>query len=152
VLKLLGNEALATGRANMTPWKYPHDAEEDVLEAQLEKLAAQVTDWKYAITITHCPLYHMKIDKAPELDEKFNDVYSGGAPVMTPVGSTSVRKIIEVSALTRITWAPAQRKGNDHIGRTTLINSSGEYYKGLLSAALMNLEDDKIKEHMFLIT
>ena len=153
VMKLGGNEVFATGMANMTPWKCPRDVEEDVLEAHLEKLAAQVTDWKHAIIITHCPPYDTKIDKAPKLDEKFNVVYSGGAPVMIPVGSTSVRKIIEkYQPLLGLHGHLHEGKGIDHIGRTTLINSGSEYYKGLLSAALVNLEDDKVKGYMFLIT
>jgi Icc-related predicted phosphoesterase len=153
MMKLGGNEVIATGMANMTPWKCPRDVEEDVLEKLLEKLCAQVTDWKHAIMITHCPPYDTKIDKAPKLDEKFNVVYSGGAPVMIPVGSTSVRKVIEkFQPLLGLHGHLHEGKGIDHIGRTTLINSGSEYYKGLLSAALVNLEDDKVKGYMFLIT
>jgi len=153
VIKLLGNEVLASGLANMTPWKCPRDVEEDVLEQELEKLCAQITDWKHAIMITHCPPYDTKIDKAPKLDAKFNVVYSGGSPVMIPVGSTSVRKVVEkYQPLLGLHDHLHEGKGIDHIGRTTLINSGSEYYKGLLSAALVNLEDDKVKGYMFLIT
>ncbi len=153
VIKLLGNEVLSLGLANMTPWKCPRDVEEDVLEKHLEKLSAQVTDWIHAIMITHCPPYDTKIDMAPKLDEKFNVVYSGGAPVMIPVGSTSVRKVIEkYQPLLGLHGHLHEGKGIDHMGRTTLINSGSEYYKGLLSAALVNLEDDRVKGYMFLIT
>jgi len=153
VATLLGNQILACGLANMTPWKCPRDVEEDVLEKTLEGMCAQVTDWKHAILITHCPPYDTKIDKAPKLDDKFNVVYSGGAPVMIPVGSTSVRKVVEkYQPLLGLHGHLHEGKGIDHIGRTTLINSGSEYYKGLLSAALVNLEDDKVKGYMFLIT
>jgi uncharacterized protein len=153
VIKLLGNEVLSMGLANMTPWKCPRDVEENVLEEHLEKLSSQITDWQHAIVITHCPPYDTKIDKAPKLDEKFNVVYSGGAPVMIPVGSTSVRKMVEkYQPLLGLHGHLHEGKGIDHIGRTTLINSGSEYYKGLLSAALVNIEDDKIKGYMFLIT
>jgi hypothetical protein len=153
VMKLHEYEMFATGMANMTPWKCPRDVEEDVLEKHLEKLAAQVTDWKHAVIITHCPPYDTAIDKAPKLDAKFNVVYSGGAPVMIPVGSTAVRKIVEkYQPLLGLHGHLHEGKGIDHIGRTTLINSGSEYYKGLLSAALVNLEDDKVKGYMFLIT
>jgi len=153
VTKLLGNEVFASGLANMTPWKCPRDVEEDVLEKQLEGMCSKVTDWKHAIMITHCPPYDTKIDHAPKLDAKFNVVYSGGAPVMIPVGSTSVRKVIEkYQPLLGLHGHLHEGKGIDHIGRTTIVNSGSEYYKGLLSAALVNLEDDKVKGYMFLIT
>jgi Icc-related predicted phosphoesterase len=152
VMTLLGNEIFATGLTNMTPWKCPRDVEEGVLEKYLENLTSQVKDWKHAIAITHCPPYDTKIDKAPKLDDKFKVVYSGGAPVMIPVGSTSIRKMIE--KYQPLLWLHGhihEGKGIDHIGRTTL-NSGSEYYKGLLSAALVNLEDDKVKGYMFIIT
>ncbi len=153
VLTLSGNEVLATGLANMTPWKCPRDVEEEVLEKLLASLVSQVKDWKHAIVLTHCPPYDTKLDKAPKLDEKFNVVYSGGYPVMIPVGSTSVRKLIEeYQPLLGLHGHIHEGKGIDHIGRTTLINSGSEYYKGLLSAALVNLEDDHVKGYMFLMT
>jgi Icc-related predicted phosphoesterase len=43
-------------------------------------------------------------------------------------------------------------KGIAHIGRTTVINRGSEYYKGLLSGALVNLEDDRVKGYMFVVT
>jgi Icc-related predicted phosphoesterase len=153
VIKLLGNEVLCMGLANMTPWKCPRDVEEDVIEKHLEELCGQVKDWAHAIMITHVPPYGTKIDNAPKLDEKFNVVYSGGAPVMIPVGSTAVRKAVEkYQPLLGLHGHLHEGKGIDHIGRTTLINSGSEYYKGLLSAALVNLEGDKVKGYMFLIT
>jgi len=153
VIKLLGNEVLCLGLANMTPWKCPRDVEEDVIEKHLEQLCGEVKDWAHAVMITHVPPYNTKIDHAPKLDDKFNVVYSGGAPVMIPVGSTAVRKIIEkYQPLLGLHGHLHEGKGIDRIGRTTLINSGSEYYKGLLSAALVNLEDDKVKGYMFLIT
>jgi uncharacterized protein len=153
VITLGGNEVLSTGLANMTPWKCPRDVEEEVLEKHLAELSAQVKDWKHAIIIAHCPPYDTKLDKAPKLDGKFNVVYSGGAPVMIPVGSTSVRKLIEkYQPLLGLHGHIHEGKGIDHIGRTTVINSGSEYYKGLLSAALVNLEDDHVKGYMFLLT
>ena len=153
VIKLLGNEVLSLGLANMTPWKCPRDVEEDVIEKHLERLCGEVHDWAHAVMITHVPPYNTKIDHAPKLDEKFNVVYSGGAPVMIPVGSTSVRKAVEkYQPLLGLHGHLHEGKGIDRIGRTTLINSGSEYYKGLLSAALVNLEDEKVKGYMFLIT
>ncbi|MGO9645173.1 MAG: metallophosphoesterase family protein [Candidatus Bathyarchaeia archaeon] len=153
VVTLGGNEVLATGLANMTPWKCPRDVEEEVLEKHLIDLSAQVKDWKHAIVLTHCPPYDTKLDMAPKLDSKFNVVYAGGTPVMLPVGSTSVRKMIEkYQPLLGLHGHIHESKGIDHIGRTTVINSGSEYFKGLLSAALVNLEDDRIKGYMFLVT
>ena len=153
VVTLGGNEVLATGLANMTPWKCPRDVEEEVLEKHLIDLSAQVKDWKHAIVLTHCPPYDTKLDMAPKLDSKFNVVYAGGTPVMLPVGSTSVRKMIEkYQPLLGLHGHIHESKGIDHIGRTTVINSGSEYFKGLLSAALVNLEDDKVKGYMFLVT
>ncbi len=153
VLTLMGNEVLATGLANMTPWKCPRDVEEEVLGKHLASLSSQVKDWEHAIVLTHVPPYDTKLDKAPKLDEKFNVAYSGGYPVMIPVGSISVRKLIEEhQPLLGLHGHIHEGKGIDHIGRTTIINSGSEYYKGLLSAALVNLEDDKVKGYMFLMT
>jgi len=153
VVTLGRNELLATGLANMTPWKCPRDVEEEVLEKHLVDLSAQVKDWKHAIVLTHCPPYDTKLDMAPKLDSKFNVVYAGGTPVMVPVGSTSVRKMIEkYQPLLGLHGHIHEGKGIDNIGRTRIINSGSEYFKGLLSAALVNLEDDKVKGYMFLVT
>jgi hypothetical protein len=90
---------------------------------------------------------------APKLDSKFNVVYAGGTPVMVPVRRTSVRKMMEkYQPLLGLHGHIHEGKGIDNIGRTRIISSGSEYFKGLLSAALVNLEDDKVKGYMFLVT
>jgi Icc-related predicted phosphoesterase len=153
VLSLGRNEFFATGYCNMTPWKCPRDVGEEELESRLDSMCSQVKDWKNAVVHTHCPPYDTKIDNAPMLDENFKVVYKGGAPVMQPVGSTSVRKMVEkCQPLLGLHGHIHEGKGIDHIGKTTVINSGSEYHKGLLSGVLINLEDARMKGYMFIIS
>jgi Icc-related predicted phosphoesterase len=80
-------------------------------------------------------------------------VYKGGGPVMVPVGSTSIRKIIEThQPLLTLHGHIHEAKGIERIGRTLCINPGSEYNKGMLSAVLVNLEGGKVKGHMFIVT
>jgi Icc-related predicted phosphoesterase len=146
-------EFFATGYCNMTPWKCPRDIPEEELGKKIDAMASNVKDWTRTIIHTHCPPYNTKIDNAPVLDEKFHVVYSGGAPVYHPVGSTSIRKIIEEhQPLLALHGHIHEGKGIERIGKTLCINSGSEYYKGILSGVLVNLEEDRIKGHMFIFS
>jgi hypothetical protein len=146
-------EFFATGFCNMTPWKCPRDIPEEELGKKIDAMASNVKDWSRTIFHTHCPPYNTKIDNAPVLDEKFHVVYSGGAPVYHPVGSTSIRKVIEEhQPLLTLHGHIHEGKGIERIGKTLCINPGSEYYKGILSAVLLNLEGDRIKGHMFIFS
>ncbi|MEM3803273.1 MAG: hypothetical protein QXX17_02570, partial [Conexivisphaerales archaeon] len=131
--------------SNPTPWNSPREAPEEVLEERLEKILANVKNMKNAIFAFHVPPYDSQIDRAPKLDENFNVVVQGGRPVMIPVGSKAVRKMIEkYQPLIGLHGHIHESPGMYKIGRTVCVNPGSEYAEGLLKAFLIDFEDGKI--------
>jgi Icc-related predicted phosphoesterase len=78
-------------------------------------------------------------------------VAQGGQIVLKPAGSTAVRKFIEqVQPLVALHGHIHESAGHVRIGRTLCINAGSEYTEGIVKAALINLEDGKVKGHMLI--
>src|SRR5579885_3073118 len=122
-------------------------ADEEVieLEEKLEKILSNVKNMKNAIFAFHVPPYDSQIDRAPKLDSNFNVIVEGGRPVMIPVGSKAVRKMIEkYQPLIGLHGHIHESPGIYKIGRTVCVNPGSEYAEGLLKAFLIDFEDGKI--------
>ncbi|HEX9616124.1 MAG TPA: hypothetical protein VGA03_01815, partial [Anaerolineales bacterium] len=73
----------------------------------------------------------------------------GGQVLMKPVGSTAVRKFIEkMQPLLSLHGHIHESPGYTRIGRTLSINAGSEYAEGILRAAIINLERDKVKGYI----
>jgi Icc-related predicted phosphoesterase len=71
--------------------------------------------------------------------------------LMKPVGSTAVRKFIEkVQPLLTLHGHIHEAPGHVRIGRTLAINAGSEYAEGILKAAIVNIEKDKVKGHILI--
>lgn len=143
------HEIVGLGAANMTPWACPRDLEEDVLRERLEEAMRLLENPSQAVCVFHCPPYNSQLDLAPELDREMRIVAHGGQVLLKPVGSKAVREIIEryqplLSLHGHIHESPGFRK----IGRTLCVNPGSEYAEGILRAALINLERDRVKGYM----
>jgi Icc-related predicted phosphoesterase len=83
---------------------------------------------------------------APKLDATLRPVYEGGRPAFIPVGSTSVRKVIEkYQPLLGLHGHIHESPGLVKIGRTQCINPGSEYSEGILRAYIIELEGGKAK-------
>jgi Icc-related predicted phosphoesterase len=135
--------------ANMTPWKCARDIEEDALEERLDELVSLFENPSRAVVDLHVPPYNSGLDVCPELDENLKIKTGGGQILMKPVGSTAVRRFIEkVQPLLTLHGHIHESAGHSRIGRTLSINAGSEYAEGIMKAAIINLERDKIKGHI----
>lgn len=143
------HELVGMANANITPWNCNRDTEEDQLEVKLNQLAGLLDKPHQAVMVLHVPPYDSGLDVCPELDENLQIVARGGQVLMKPVGSAAVRKIIEeVQPLLTLHGHIHESAGHTRIGKTLVINAGSEYAEGILKAAIINLEPDRIKGHV----
>jgi Icc-related predicted phosphoesterase len=144
-------EMVTMGKANMTPWKCPRDVAEEEVEKILRSLTSQVKDFSRAIFNIHVPPYDTLLDVAPELDGELKTIVKSGQPSMIHVGSTSVRKAIEMhQPMLGLHGHIHESKGVEKIGRTICLNPGSEYQEGILRAAIITLDTGKLKNYQFI--
>jgi Icc-related predicted phosphoesterase len=79
------------------------------------------------------------------LKEDLTPVYAHGKPLMIPVGSKSVRTVIEkYQPLLGLHGHIHESSGYLKIGRTQCVNPGSEYGEGILRAYLVELHGVKI--------
>jgi Icc-related predicted phosphoesterase len=140
------HEAACVGWSNPTPWHSPRECSEEQLLEKLEKTISQLKSVETSCFCFHVPPYNSTIDMAPKLDATFRPVYEGGRPAFIPVGSTSVRKVIEkYQPLLGLHGHIHESPGLVKIGRTQCINPGSEYSEGILRAYIIELEGGKTK-------
>lgn len=144
-----GHEMIATGYANMTPWKAPRDVEDTVLSEKLLTMAKQLLNPETAIFALHPPPYGTTLDYAPLLDETLKPKTVVGQVEVTHVGSHAVRKLIEeYQPLLGLHGHVHESKAVQKIGRTMCFNAGSEYGTGILKGALITISK-KIENYAF---
>lgn len=145
------HEMASCGFTNMTPWKCPRDIPEEELGKKVEEIMSKVENKENCILNFHCPPYGTVIDMAPKLTDDFKPVLEpGGGMEMAPVGSSSVRKVIEsYQPLLGLHGHIHEAKGVAKIGRTTCINPGSEYTEGILKGFLFDLDEKGIRDYLF---
>lgn len=152
VININGYEMISFGYVNPTPWNTPREMPEDKLYEALKREVSKLSDPTKAIYNLHAPPYGTNLDNAPLLDENLKPVVRGGELVFTHVGSKSVRKIIEeTQPLLGLHGHIHESRGFDKIGKTIVLNPGSEYGEGILHAAIVILDDYKVKAHQFII-
>lgn len=139
------HEVACCGWSNPTPWHTPRECSEEELLQKLERTVAKVKNLQTAVFCFHCPPYDSQIDQAPKLTEDLRPVYAHGKPIMIPVGSKSVRAVIEkYQPLISLHGHIHESSGYLRIGRTQCVNPGSEYGEGILRAYLVELNGPKI--------
>lgn len=143
-----GHEMLNLGWSNATPWKTPRECSEEELAAKLENLIRQVSQVANCIFNVHVPPYDSTLDIAPKLDTSVDPpkpFVEGGQQILIPVGSTAVRKEIEMKQpLLMLCGHIHETKNSSMIKRTTCIDPGSEYQAGILRGVIVNLLKDKV--------
>jgi len=133
---------------NPTPWNSPREESEGKLEKRLERVFNMVNDYENLVCNLHCPPRDSMIDMAPKLDDKRKPIMVGGNPIMIPVGSMAVRKIIEkYQPLLGLHAHIHESAGEAMIGRTLCLNPGSEYDTGVFRAYILDLSPSKIEKH-----
>jgi len=139
------HEVACCGWSNPTPWHTPRECSEEELLQKLERTVAKVKNVETAVFCFHCPPYDSQIDVAPKLTEDLRPVYAHGKPLMVPVGSKSVRAVIQrYQPLIGLHGHIHESSGYVRIGRTQCVNPGSEYGEGILRAYLVELNGPKI--------
>jgi len=134
--------------SNSTPWNSPREEPDSKLEKRLEKVFNMVDDYENLVCNLHCPPYDSMIDMAPKLDEKRKPIMVGGYPIMLPVGSVAVRKMIErYQPLLGLHAHIHESAGEIMIGRTLCLNPGSEYDMGVFRAYILDLSPSGIEKH-----
>jgi Icc-related predicted phosphoesterase len=146
------HEMISSSYANPTPWNSPRELDENALYERLKKLADQLEDPGRAIFNLHVPPFDSRLDTAADLTPDLTPRYSGGQPVMKPVGSHAVRQLIEeVQPLLALHGHIHESRGEVHIGRTLALNSGSEYNTGRLHGVVVTLGDERVVSHQFVV-
>jgi Icc-related predicted phosphoesterase len=140
---------ISTGHANITPWHCPRDVPEERLEAIIDAMAGQVTDFEHCIFNFHCPPYDTVLDQAPQLDDQMRPrVEMGGRPHMIPVGSPAVRRAIDrYQPLLGLHGHIHESRGSQKLGRTVCLNPGSEYGEGILKGVIVDIDNKKGIRH-----
>jgi len=139
------HEVACCGWSNPTPWHTPRECSEEELLQKLERTVAKVKNLQTAVFCFHCPPYDSQIDQAPKLTEDLRPLYAHGKPIMIPVGSKSVRAVIEkYQPLISLHGHIHESSGYLRIGRTQCVNPGSEYGEGILRAYLVEVNGPKI--------
>jgi Icc-related predicted phosphoesterase len=145
------HELIGLSNANITPWMCNRDTEEQVLARLLEEIVSELEHPERAVMTIHVPPYDSGLDVCPELDDNLQIVHRGGQILMKPVGSTAVREMIErVQPLLTLHGHIHEAPGHTRIGRTLAINAGSEYAEGIMKAAIVNLDKDRVKGHVLI--
>ncbi|PWB51487.1 MAG: metallophosphoesterase [Anaerolineales bacterium] len=146
-----GYEIVGCSNANMTPWLCARDIEEDQLASKLDTLAGMIHNPEHTIAVLHVPPFSSGLDTCPDLDKNLKIITEGGQVVMKSAGSTAVKAWIEkVQPMLTLHGHIHESPGHVRIGHTLAINAGSEYAEGILKAAIINLENGKVKGHLLI--
>jgi Icc-related predicted phosphoesterase len=152
IVRVGPHEMISSSYANPTPWNSPRELDEDALYSRLKSLAEQLEDPSRSIFNLHVPPYDSRLDTGPDLKPDLTPRYSGGQPVMKPVGSHAVRRLIEeFQPLLALHGHIHESKGETRIGRTLALNSGSEYNTGRLHGVVVTMGDERVVSHQFVV-
>ena len=144
-----GYEVVGLSNANITPWLCARDIEEEELTHKLDTLAGMIQKPERTVAIIHVPPIGSGLDTCPDLDKNLKIITQGGQVVMKQAGSPAVKAFIEkVQPMLTLHGHIHESPGHVRNGRTLMINAGSEYAEGIMKAAIINLEDGKVKGHM----
>jgi Icc-related predicted phosphoesterase len=144
-----GYEVVGLSNANLTPWLCARDVEEAELTRKLDEIAGMIQKPERTIAVLHVPPFGSGLDTCPDLDRNLKIITQGGQVVMKSAGSPSVKAFIEkVQPMLSLHGHIHESPGHFHNGRTLMINAGSEYAEGIMKAAIVNLEEGKVKGHL----
>lgn len=145
------HELVSLGDTSMTPWECPRDYPESHMVPTVRGLFEQVRNPAGAIVNMHCPPRDTSIDQAPKLNDRLEIEFEGGQVVMAPAGSAAIREGLEtLQPVLSLHGHIHEARGTTRIGRTLCLNPGSEYAEGIMKAALVNLEPDRVKGYLLI--
>jgi Icc-related predicted phosphoesterase len=145
------HELVSLGDTSMTPWECPRDYPESHMVPTVRGLFEQVKNPSGAIVNMHCPPRDTSIDQAPKLNERLEIEFEGGQVVMTSAGSAAIRQGLEsLQPVLSLHGHIHEARGTHRVGRTLCLNPGSEYAEGIMKAAIVNLEPDRVRGYQLI--
>ncbi len=133
------------GESTPTPWHTPREIPDEDLGRRVADVTSEIPDDAVAIWNVHNPPHDTEIDKAPKIDDELRVQYdSSGGPIMVPVGSTSVRRLIEQrQPAVALHGHIHEGRGRYKLGKTVGFNPGSVYSEGTLQGVLLRVSVKK---------
>ncbi|MHA2380794.1 MAG: metallophosphoesterase family protein, partial [Candidatus Thorarchaeota archaeon] len=148
VVDVHGYPMISLEWVNSTPWDTHRECPDEELLEKLEAEFARLEtdDYSNVLCNFHDPPHNSGLDVAPQLTEDHRVAKAGAHEIMVPVGSKSVRAVIEkYQPLLGMHGHIHESVGFRHIGRTLCVNPGSEYREGILKGFLITIEDGKVQ-------
>jgi len=147
VIDVHGYPMISLEWVNNTPWDTHRECpEEEMLEKlEVEFARLDTDDYSNVLCNFHDPPFNSGLDTAPTLNEDHSIKKSGAMEVLGPVGSKSVRAVIEkYEPLLGMHGHIHESHGFRKIGRTLCVNPGSEYREGILKGFIINIDDGEV--------
>jgi Icc-related predicted phosphoesterase len=137
------------GESTPTPWNTPRELPDEDLGEQVAKVVAELPEVPVTVWNLHMPPHDTGVDSAPKLDDSLRVQYDGsGEPIMVPVGSRSIRRLIaERQPTVALHGHIHEGRGRYGIGRSVGFNPGSVYSEGTLYGVLVRLSTKKGVRH-----
>jgi len=148
VVDVKGYPMISCEWVNSTPWDTHRECPDEELLGKLEAEFARLdtSDYSKAICNFHDPPFNSGLDTAPQLDADHKVMKAGAHEMLGPVGSKSVRAVIEkYQPLLGMHGHIHESVGYRNIGNTLCVNPGSEYREGILKGFLITIEDGKVQ-------
>ncbi|MFW9889469.1 MAG: phosphoesterase [Candidatus Thorarchaeota archaeon] len=148
VVDVHGYPMISLEWVNSTPWNTHRECPDEELLAKLEAEFARIdtNDYSNVLCNFHDPPFNSGLDVAPQLTEDHRVAKAGAHEIMVPVGSKSVRAVIEkYQPLLGMHGHIHESVGYRKIGRTLCVNPGSEYREGILKGFLITIEDGEVQ-------
>lgn len=150
LVELEGYQVISYGYATTTPWHSPREVTEEAMAEALDGLVSTVDPARPVIFNFHDPPNGSGLDLAHRLTPDLRVESGAGAPLLAPVGSRSVRAVIErVQPVLSLHGHIHESRATARIGRTVAVNPGSVYGEGILQGVLVTLEDGRVTGHQF---
>jgi Icc-related predicted phosphoesterase len=137
---------VSMGWSSPTPWATPRELPEEEFLDKLSALLGGGQDTRKTILMTHVPPYDSGLDTAPLLSPSLRPTVSAGDLLRGPVGSTGVRKAIEMfKPVLGVHGHIHESGGERRIGETLCVNPGSEANHGVLRGYLVDLSANGVE-------
>ncbi len=142
-----GHEMISFGYSTPTPWDTPREMSEEELGEAIQGLRSELSDPRRAVFNLHCPPRDTNLDQAPVLDDELRPKLGAAGTLTSSVGSTAVREAIERDQpLLGLHGHVHECPAVERLGPTLCVNAGSEYQDGILRAAIIDLETDRVRQ------
>jgi uncharacterized protein len=135
--------------SNRTPWDSPREFTEEEIGERLERAVAKLRAARRSIWNVHVPPYDSGLDTAAEVTDDLQVVMRGGQPHMIPVGSTAVRELIERhQPMLAVHGHVHECRAVGKVGAAVVVNPGSEYTEGVLRAAVISVDGERVSAQL----